>query len=716
MPAERVSMRKIRDVLRLTHALGMSRRLVGEATGIGKTAVGEYVRRAAVAGLSWPIPDEIDDAELERRLFPPATTASCTARTEPDWSHIHAELKRRGVTLALLWQEYRAEHAQGYAYSWFCERYSDWRKCISPTMRQTHLAGEKLFVDWAGDTMPVFDPTTGEEHRAHIFVAALGASNYTYAEARWTETLPDWIGAHVNALAAIGGVPKAFVPDNLKAGITKPSRYEPGINRTYQDLADHYGCVVLPARVMKPRDKAKVEVAVQIVQRFVLAKLRNRRFFSLAELNAAIRDCVTAINAKVMRRIGKSRNELLETLDRPALNALPTRPTAMRNGSGPASRPIITSRSPDHYYSVPSKLIREIVEARITSATVEIFHKGQRVASHAFSAVRNRHTTITEHMPSAHRRYAEWTPQRMMSEAAKIGPATIALFEAIMKAKPHPEQGFRSCLGIVGLARSYGVRARRGRERGAATTSARPPTARSPRSSSMGSTKPTQPKAPDGPPIRHGNIRGSWLLPLTQRTRRNPAGKCKPKRRHDAHASHRRTPDRARAHRHGQGAGGTTQAARHGRTRLRGAARTDGRPRGDRAREQAAGQPIEVRRACARSAVVEDVDMKAPRGLDKALFAKLAAGDWIARHQNLIIMRSDRHRQKLACLCAWPQGLPRRSLRPLSSRAKAVRCPGTRTRRRPSCPAAQEPGARRTADPRRLGPRHAHARSGSRHP
>ena len=323
MPAERVSMRKIRDVLRLTHALGMSRRLVGEATGIGKTAVGEYVRRAAVAGLGWPIPDEIDDAELERRLFPPADTASCAARTEPDWSHIHAELKRRGVTLALLWQEYRAEHAQGYAYSWFCERYSDWRKRISPTMRQTHLAGEKLFVDWAGDTMPVFDPTTGEEHRAHIFVAALGASNYTYAEARWTETLPDWIGAHVNALAAIGGVPKALVPDNLKAGITKPSRYEPGINRTYQDLADHYGCVVLPARVMKPRDKAKVEVAVQIVQRFVLAKLRNRRFFSLAELNAAIRDCVTAINAKVMRRIGKSRNELLETIDRPALNALP---------------------------------------------------------------------------------------------------------------------------------------------------------------------------------------------------------------------------------------------------------------------------------------------------------------------------------------------------------------------------------------------------------
>ena len=305
--------------------------------------------------------------------------------------------------------------------------------------------------------LPVFDPTTGEEHRVHIFVAALGASNYTYAEARWSEMLPDWIGAHVNALAAIGGVPKALVPDNLKAGVTKPSRYEPGINRTYQDLADHYGCVVLPTRVMKPRDKAKVEVAVQIVERFVLAKLRNRRFFSLAELNAAIRDCVTAINAKVMRRIGKSRKELLETLDRPALDALPDAPYCYAEWKRARVAPDYHIEIAGHYYSVPSKLIREIVEARITSATVEIFHKGERVASHAFSPVRNRHTTTTEHMPSAHRRYAEWTPAKMMIEAAKVGPATVALFEAIMKAKPHPEQGFRSCLGIVGLARSYGV-------------------------------------------------------------------------------------------------------------------------------------------------------------------------------------------------------------------------------------------------------------------
>jgi transposase len=501
-------MRKIREVLRLTHALGMSRRLVGEATGIGKTAVGEYVRRAALAGQSWPIPDEIDDAELERRLFPPPEARSSTSRTEPDWSYNHAELKRRGVTLALLWQEYRAEHAQGYAYSWFCERYSDWRKRISPTMRQTHLAGEKLFVDWAGDTMPVFDPTTGEEYCTHIFIAALGASNYTYAEARWTETLPDWIGAHVNAFIAIGGVSKALVPDNLKAGITKPSRYEPGINRTYQELADHYGCVVLPARVMKPRDKAKVEVAVQIVQRFVLAKLRHRRFFSLAELNAAIRDCVAAINIKVMRHVGKSRNELLETIDRPALNALPTTPYSYAEWKRARVAPDYHIEVADHYYSVPSKLIREMVEARITSATVEIFHKGQRIASHAFSPVRNRHTTITEHMPSAHRRYAEWTPAKMMSEAALIGPAAIALVEAIMKAKPHPEQGFRSCLGIISLVRTYGserveAASRRGNDIGATTYGSIKSILQNGLDKAYASSK-----APDGPPIRHANIRG----------------------------------------------------------------------------------------------------------------------------------------------------------------------------------------------------------------
>ena len=509
MPAERLSMRKVREVLRLKHALGMSCRKISEATGVSKTQVAEYVRRAEVAGLEWPVPEGIDDTELDRRLFPVSDDSAARARPAIDWPALQTELKRRGVTLALLWQEYLAEQPGGYSYTRFCELHNAWRKTVSPTMRQTHVAGERLFVDWAGDTIGVFDPVTGEEHRARIFVAALGASNYTYAEARWTETLPDWIGAHVNALTAIGGVPQALVPDNLKAGITKPSRYEPGINRTYQDLADHYDCVVLPTRIVKPRDKAKVEVAVQIVERFVLAKLRNRTFFSLAELNAAIVECVTAINAKVMRRLGQSRAALLATLDGPALKALPSAPYAYAEWKRARVAPDYHIEISGHFYSVPSRLIREIVEARITRATIEIFHKGQRIASHAFSPVHGRHTTLGEHMPSAHRRYAEWTPARMMDEAGKVGSATVALFEAIMKAKPHPEQGFRSCLGILSLVKSHGparveAACQRGHDIGATSYGSIKSILQ------HGLDKAYAPEAaPDTAPIRHGNIRGS---------------------------------------------------------------------------------------------------------------------------------------------------------------------------------------------------------------
>jgi transposase len=507
MPAERLSMRKVREVLRLKHALGLSYRKISEATGAGKTQAAEYVRRALAAGITWPVPEGIDDADLERRLFPVADDGA-NKRAAIDWPAMQRELKRRGVTLALLWQEYLAEHANGYSYTRFCELYGEWRKHLSATMRQTHLAGEKLFVDWAGDTIGVADPATGEVGKARIFVAALGASNFTYAEARWTETLPDWIGAHVNALAAIGGVPQALVPDNLKTGITKPSRYEPGINRTYQDLADHYGCVVLPTRIVRPRDKAKVEVAVQIVERFVLAKLRNRTFFSLAELNAAIRTCVAEINAKIMRRVGQSRAELLETLERPALKALPNEPYAYAEWKRARVAPDYHIEIAGHFYSVPSKLIREIVEARITAATVEIFHKGRRIASHARSPVRNRHTTIIEHMPSAHRRYAEWTPARMMSEAASIGPATVALFEAIMQAKPHPEQGFRSCLGIISLLKSYGserveAACRRGNDIGATTYGSVASILKN------GLDKVFRQETTSEAPLHHGNIRGA---------------------------------------------------------------------------------------------------------------------------------------------------------------------------------------------------------------
>jgi transposase len=502
-------MRKVREVLRLKHALGLSERQIAVSIGVSRSTVSEYLRRAGVVGITWPVPEGMHDSELERRLFTPPSFEPKAARGLPDWSYIHKELKRHGVTLLLLWEEYRAQHIDGYGYSRFCDLYREWLKLVSPTMRQTHVAGEKLFVDWAGDTVPVFDAATGVQRRAQIFVAVLGASNYIYAEARWSQALPDWIGVHVNAFTAIGGVPGATVCDNLKAGVTAACRYEPGINRTYLELATHYDTVILPTRPRKPRDKAKVEVGVLIVERYVLARLRKRRFFSLAELNTAIREIVADLNARIMRKLGVSRIELLETIERPALKALPNEPYQYAEWKKCRVAPDYHIEIDHHYYSVPSRLIRQEVEARITDRTIEILHKGSRVASHVRSRLHNRHTTIEQHMPSAHRRYAEWTPARMMRHAASIGPATIALVEAIMKAKPHPEQGFRACLGILRLERSYGsarleAACRRGNDIGATTYGSIASILKNGLDKSY-AREPT----PDAPPIRHGNIRGT---------------------------------------------------------------------------------------------------------------------------------------------------------------------------------------------------------------
>jgi transposase len=501
-------MRKIREVLRLTHVFGLSVRQVSKATGVGKTAVGEFVARAKAIGITWPVPPEISDAELERRLFTPAGSHDVATRPQPDWAKVHEELKRRGVTRIILWEEHRAEFADVLGYGRYCQLYREWRKRLTPTMRQTHLAGDKLFVDWAGGTVPIIDVMTGEVHEASIFVAVMGASSYTYCEARWTETLPDWIGAHVNALDFLGGVMKAAVPDNLKTGITKPSRYEPGINKTYQELADHYGFVVLPTRVKKPKDKAKVENGVGIVTRYLLGRLRNRRFFSLAELNGATRECVTAINAKVMTRLNKSRNELFASLDRPALKALPTERYSYAEWKRCTVAPDYHVEVDQHYYSVPFQLLRETVDARYTTTTVELLHKGGRIASHARSWLPHKHTTLPEHMPSSHRRYAEWSPARMLRKGSEIGPATIALFETIMKVKPHPEQGFRSCLGIIGLVHSYGPRrieaaAKRANDIGATTYGSIKSILEKGLDKAYAASKDS-----DARPIHHANIRG----------------------------------------------------------------------------------------------------------------------------------------------------------------------------------------------------------------
>jgi len=407
MPAQRLPMRQVREVLRLKHACGHSGHRIAAAVGVSGYTVAEYLRRAAVVGITWPVPPGLDDAALERKLFTPPFTPAEALRPQPAWPRIHAELRRPGVTLLLLWEEYRAGQPDGYGYSRFCDLYAEWRGRLSATMRQTHPAGERLFVDYAGQTVDVVDGATGEVRPAQIFVAALGASNLTYAEARWTQSLPDWIGCHVGAFAFFGGVAGQIVCDNLKAGVTAACRHEPGINRAYQEMAAHYGTAVLPARVRRPRDKAKVEVAVQVVQRWVLARLRHRRFFSLAELNGAIRGLVAELNNRPMRHLGGSRRALFEAIERPALLPLPAEPYAYAEWRRCRAGLDYHVEVHGHFYSVPHRLLREAIEARVTDRTVELFHRGTRVASHVRSPRQHRHTTLPEHMPSAHRRHAD---------------------------------------------------------------------------------------------------------------------------------------------------------------------------------------------------------------------------------------------------------------------------------------------------------------------
>lgn len=456
MPQERLPMRNIRDVLRLD-AGGLSNRQIAASLSVSKTTIRNCLRRAAAAGLVWPLPDDLTDAMLEVRLYPPPPSTPGDQRPQPDWAVIHRELKRPGVTLLLLWQEHRAQHPEGFSYSRFCERYTQWKGRLTPTMRQTHVAGEKLFVDYAGTTIDIVDAATGEVHACQLFVAALGASSFSYAEATRTQTLADWIGSHVRAFEFFGAVPGLVISDNLKSGITKACFYEPAVNRTYAAMAVHYGTAILPARPRKPRDKAKVESAVLLATRWIIAKLRNKKFFTLAELNEAIRICVDDLNTRNSRHLGTSRRALFEDVERPALKPLPAEPFEYAEWKQCRAGLDYHVEVLKHYYSVPSTLLKEKLWARITARTVELFHNGRRVAAHVRSSSNRQHTTVAEHMPSAHRRYADFTPESLKRRAAEIGSSTAALVEIILRERTHPEQGFRACVGIVGLAKSYGT-------------------------------------------------------------------------------------------------------------------------------------------------------------------------------------------------------------------------------------------------------------------
>jgi transposase len=450
-------MRKIRDVLRLRFGHRLSQRAVAHSLQLSIGAVNSYLGRARCSGLGWPLADDLDDARLEQLLFPPPPDVPVDQRPMPDWATVHRELRRPNVTLALLWEEYRSGAKDGFGYSWFCDLYRAWAGRLKPTLRQVHVAGEKLFVDFAGHTMEVIDGATGEVRKAEIFVAVLGASSYTYAEATWSQMLPDWIAAHVNALGFFGGVTQQIVCDNLRSGITRACFYEPMVNRTYAGMAAHYGTAVLPARPYKARDKAKVEVGVQVVQRWILARLRHQRFFSLAELNNAIRELLVQLNERPMRGWNTTRRALYEQLDQPALQQLPATPYEYAEWKRCRVNLDYHVEIERHYYSVPFQLLRQEVEARISAKTVEIFHRGKLVAAHLRSHRRHRPSTVPDHMPSSHRRYRDWTHERIRREAAAVGDDAAALIDLILRSRPHPEQGFRSCIGILRLKKSYGA-------------------------------------------------------------------------------------------------------------------------------------------------------------------------------------------------------------------------------------------------------------------
>ena len=450
-------MRQIVDVLRLTFEQSRSQREIAQSLGLAQSTVHEYRRRFTASGLPWPLPADVDEASLEAALFTRVDGAPVATRPVPDWATVQQELKRKGVTLQLLWLEYKQREPDGYQYTQFCRHYHAWAARLEPALRQVHVAGEKLFVDYVGPTVPVVDATTGEVRDAQVFVGALGASHLLYVEATWTQALLDWIGAHVRMLEYLGGVPALLVPDNLKSGVRQPCYYEPELHPTYQDFAVHYGTAILPARAYHPRDKAKVETAVQIVEREILAPLRHDVFHSLVELNYALVDGRERVNDRPFQKLAGSRRALFAQLDRPALKPLPATRYELaewRTAKVNIDYHIAVER---HLYSVPYALVGAEVRVRLTSAMLEVLHQGKRVAVHVRSEQKGRFTTDPAHRPKSHQRHLEWSPSRLVRWGEQIGVATGAVVTTILERYPHPEQGYRACLGLLSLARRYGA-------------------------------------------------------------------------------------------------------------------------------------------------------------------------------------------------------------------------------------------------------------------
>lgn len=457
MPALPLTMHQIRELLRL-HAARLSQPQIARALNLSLGVINKYLQAARRAGLSWPLPDDLGDEQLRRLLFPDRGQAPSLPKVLPDFAHIHQELKRKGLTRLLLWQEYAAQNPdRHYSYTRFAELYQDYQRQLRITLRQPHRAGEKLFVDYAGPKVEVIDPQTGEVRAANIFVAVLGASNFTYVEASWSQNSSDWLGSHVRAFEFFGGVPELVIPDNLKAAVTKACRYEPELNRSYQEMLAHYSTAAVPARPYKPRDKAKVESGVLLVERWILARLRHRQFFSLQELNQSIRLLLEDLNNRPFKKLPGSRRSQFEALDQPALKPLP--PTRYEYAAWlPARRvaPDAHLEIDGHYYSAPYPLIGKQLDVRLSATAIEIFHGRERVALHVRSEKKGAFTTLPEHLPPAHQLYLqEWTPGRFLNWAVQIGASTRDLVRLILDSRRVQPQAYRSCFGLLGLAKRY---------------------------------------------------------------------------------------------------------------------------------------------------------------------------------------------------------------------------------------------------------------------
>jgi len=451
----RLSMRKITEIFRQRYELKRSYRDIAQSLNIGISTVYDYLTRAKAAAIDWPFPKEWSEQQLYDKLFLPASPPE-HPRPLPQWEYIHKELRKKGLTLRLLWREYRQQHASGLGYSQFCFHYRAYTKTITPVMRQVHKAGEKTFVDYAGMTMQWIDISTGEIHEAQIFVGALGASQFIFAHASASQQLQDWIDAHIKMWEYFGGVSEIVVPDNLKSGVTKAHRYDPDINPNYQHLSVHYGFAIVPARSREPKDKAKVESAVGIVCKQILAALRHMTFSSIGEINAAIKPKLEALNNQLFQKMNVSRRELFETLDKPALKSLPPQRYHYAQWANAKIHIDYHFVLDKHFYSVPYQYIHHQVQIRATAKTVECFYQNNRVAVHARSYVRYGFTTLQAHMPASHLAHATWSPERMKRWAKQMGPQTVQFIEYMIASRAFPEQAFRACLGLLRLGNSFG--------------------------------------------------------------------------------------------------------------------------------------------------------------------------------------------------------------------------------------------------------------------